>query len=128
MKKLLILSVVFIACAVNAEPAKKAASPLGLNIPGYVPVTIKPGTNVVENLPFTPGLQPKVKDLQDFQPGDTLVLGKEKYVFDGNAWSGKDVTKALVPIHDKFLLIRTAKVTNVWTIGGYVDMNKAPKK
>ena len=128
MKKLLIISVAIVACAANAEPAKETASPLGLNIPGYVHVTIKTGTNVVEKLPFTSKLQPFVKDFKDAQCGDTFIWGKEKYTFDGKDWSGKDGGKVHVPIHDKFLLIRTANVTNVWTIGGYIDLNKAPKK
>ena len=34
--------------------------PVAPNVPGYVPVKIVPGTNVIENLPFTAAMLPRL--------------------------------------------------------------------
>lgn len=126
MKNLLIASVILATCVANSEPVKTPIDPLSVNMPGFLPVTIKPGTNVVANLPFTAELLPPVKELSEARPGDMLTWKGETHTFDGKVWSGDD--KALVPIHKSFTVIRTANVTNTWMIAGAIDLNKAPKK
>ena len=116
------------ACVAIAEPAKTTVDPVAPNIPGFVPVTINPGTNTVSDLPFTANMLPFVRDFRKAKPGDTLVWKGEAHTFDGKTWSGKDGDKALVPIHETFTVIRTAKVTDVWNIGGEVDVQKAMKQ
>ena len=116
------------ACAAGAEPAKTPIDPLAHNIPGFIPVTIKPGTNTISNLPFTANLRPFVRDFRKAKPGDTFVWKDETHTFDGKTWSGKDGGKALVPTHESFMLIRTANATDVWNVGGEIDYDKAMKQ
>ena len=128
MKNFITAALIFAVCAAGAE--QKAASPVpgGLNSVGYIPVTIKPGTNTVENLPFTANMRPFVKDFRKAKPGDTFVWKDETHTFDGKTWSGKDGGKALVPIHETFTVIRTVSATDVWNIGGEIDYEKAMKQ
>ena len=138
MKNTVITVLIFAACAAGAAP-----SPAEPDIPGYVPVKIRPGTNTVSNLPFTAKMRPCVQDFHAAKPGDTFVWkeGNEqvRYTFDGKAWSGKETAepsgetaegrrKALIPIHETFTIIRTANATDVWDIVGAVDLNKAMKQ
>lgn len=99
--------------------------PVAPNVPGYVPVTIVPGTNVVENLPFTAAMLPRLASNYAAKKGDTICWKGESHTFDGKAWSGD--ANALVPIHESFTIIRTAAVTNVWNVGGELDLKKAEK-
>ena len=128
MKNLMTLAFILAACAVSAEPAKAPVSPLAANIPGLIPVTIKPGTNVVENLPFTANMLPFVQSFYMAKPGDTFVWKGETHTFDGKTWSGKDGGNALVPIHESFTIIRTANATDIWNVGGEIDYDKAIKQ
>ena len=128
MKNFITAALILAACAASAEPAKVTVDPIAQNIPGYIPVTIKPGTNVVENLPFTANLRPFVRDFRKAKPGDTFVWKGETHTFDGKTWSGKDGDKALVPTHESFTIIRTANATDVWNIGGEIDYAKAMKQ
>ena len=80
--------------------------PVAPNVPGYVPVTIVPGTNVVENLPFTAAMLPRLSSNYAARKGDTICWKGESHNFDGKAWSGD--ANALVPIHESFTIIRTA--------------------
>ena len=128
MKNLVITALILAACAASAEPAKVTVDPVAPNIPGFIPVTIKPGTNTVSNLPFTANLRPFVRDFRKAKPGDTFVWKDETHTFDGKTWSGKDGGKALVPTHESFMLIRTANATDVWNIGGEIDYDKAIKQ
>ena len=126
MKNLLLTATALIAlgsCAVSAP-----VDPVAPNIPGYVPVTIRQGTNTVSNLPFTANLRPFVRDFRKAKPGDTFVWKDETHTFDGKTWSGKDGGRALVPTHESFMLIRTANATDVWNIGGEIDVEKAKKQ
>ena len=116
------------ACAAGAEPAKTPIDPLAHNIPGFIPVTIKPGTNTISNLPFTANLRPFVRDFRKAKSGDTFVWKNETHTFDGKEWSGKDGGRALVPTHESFMLIRKANATDVWNIGGEIDYDKAVKQ
>ena len=118
MRSILVLFAVLAASAASAEPV----------IPGYVNVMIRPGTNTVSNLPFTDRMRPSLDGFREAQPGDTFVWKGETHVFDGKAWSGPKGGDALVPTHESFTVIRTANVTNVWAVGGDVDMRKAPRK
>ena len=99
--------------------------PVAPNVPGYVPVKIVPGTNVVENLPFTAAMLPRLCSNYAAKKGDTIRWKGESHTFDGKAWSGD--ANALVPIHESFTIIRTAAVTNVWNVGGELDLKKAEK-
>ena len=123
MRSVLAIFAVLAAFAANAEP-----SPLSANVPGFVAVTIKPGTNTVSNLPFTANMRPFLKSCYVAKPGDTFVWKGETHVFDGKTWSGPNGGNALVPTHESFVIIRTAQATDVWNVGGEIDMNKAPKK
>lgn len=96
---------------------------------GYRPVTIKPGTNVVENLPATTGHQPQLRDFLGARAGDTVVWHGESHTFDGKEWTGKNGGEAKIPIPAKFTLIRTANATNVWDIAFEIDPTKVePEK
>ena len=128
MKNFITAAFILAACAASAEPAKVTVDPVAPNIPGFIPVTIKPGTNTVENLPFTANLRPFVRDFLKAKPGDTFVWKNETHTFDGKTWSGKDGGKALVPIHETFTIVRTANVTDVWNVGGEIDYEKAMKQ
>lgn len=123
MKNLLLTATVLFALASCA--AAEPVDPVAPNIPGFVPVTIKQGTNTVSNLPFTANLRPSVRDFRKARSGDTFVWkegDKEvRYTFDGKAWSGN----AVIPTHESFTIIRTANATDVWNIGGEVDLKKA---
>ena len=127
MKNFITAALILAACAASAEPAKTPVSPLAANIPGLIPVTIKPGTNVVENLPFTANMLPFVQSFCKAKPGDTFVWKGETHTFDGKTWSGKDGGRALVPIHETFTVIRTANATDIWNVGGEIDLKKAEK-
>ena len=118
MRSVLASFAILAACAANAAPS----------IPGYVPVTVKPGTNTVSNLPFTANMRSRVQDFNSAKPGDTFVWKGETHVFDGKTWSGPNGGDALVPTHESFAIVRTAQATDVWNVGGEIDMNKAPKK
>ena len=120
--KLVILMLVTVALD-GASFAK--INPIAPNVPGYVPVTIVPGTNVVENLPFTAAMLPRLANNYAAKKGDTICWKGESHTFDGKAWSGD--ANALVPIHESFTIIRTAAVTNVWNVGGELDLKKAEK-
>ena len=128
MKNFITVALILAACAASAEPAKVTVDPLAHNIPGFIPVTIKPGTNTFSNLPFTANLRPFVRDFRKAKPGDTFVWKGETHTFDGKTWSGKDGGKALVPIHETFTIIRTANATDVWSVGGELDLKKAEKQ
>ena len=108
-----------------AMPAERPAQPA---LVGYMPVTIKSGTNVVENLPATTRYQPQLKGLTDARAGDTVMWNGESHTFDGKVWSGKNGGEAKIPIPAKFMVVRTAKETDVWNIGFEIDMTKAPPK
>ena len=99
--------------------------PVAPNALGYVPITIVPGTNVVENLPFTAGMLPRLANNYAAKKGDTICWKGESHTFDEKTWSGD--ANALVPIHESFTIIRTAAVTNVWNVGGELDLKKAEK-
>ena len=128
MKNIVTAALILATCAAGAEPAKTPVDPVAPNIPGFIPVTIKPGTNTVSNLPFTANMRPFVKDFRKAKPGDTFVWKDETHVFDGKTWSGKDGGRALVPTHESFMLIRTANATDIWNIGGEIDVEKAKKQ
>ena len=128
MKNIVITALVLAVCAAGAEQKAASPAPGGLNSVGYIPVTIRPGTNTVSNLPFTANMRPCVQDFSKAKPGDTFTWKGETHTFDGKAWSGKDGGKALVPIHESFTVIRTANATDVWVIGGELDIEKAMKK
>ena len=128
MKHLLIFVCILTACAANAESAKTPVSPLAANVPGLIPVTVKPGTNTVSNLPVTANMRPLVSNFCYAKAGDTFVWkegDKEvRCTFDGKAWSDN----ALVPTHESFTIIRTANATDIWNVGGEIDMGKAMKR
>ena len=128
MKNFITAALIFAVCAAGAEQKAASPAPGGLNSVGYIPVTIKPGTNTVANLPFTANMRPSVQDFCKAKPGDTFVWKDETHVFDGKTWSGPNGGDALVPTHESFTVIRTAQATDVWNVGGEIDMNKAPKK
>ena len=128
MKNLMTLAFLLAAYAASAEPAKTPVSPIAANIPGLIAVTIKPGTNTVSNLPFTANMRPFLQSFYMAKPGDTFVWKGETHTFDGKVWSGKDGGKALVPIHESFTIIRTANATDVWNVGGEIDLKKAEKE
>ena len=128
MKIMLSALAFLVACAASAEPAKTPVDPVAPNIPGFIPVTIKPGTNTVSDLPFTANMRPFLRDFRKAKPGDTFVWKDETHTFDGKDWSGKDGGKALVPTHESFTIIRTANATDVWNIGGEIDYDKAVKQ
>lgn len=109
--------------AILLAAATLAESP---DLVGYMPVTIRPGTNVVENLPATSRYQPHLKELMAACAGDIVVWGGESHAFDGRVWHGKNGGEAQIPIPAKFTVIRTALVTNVWNISCEIDMTKAP--
>ena len=118
------------AVLVLALIGSAVANPLpdSANIPGYIPVTVKPGTNTVSNLPFNANMRPRIEEFRNAKPGDTVTWKNETHVFDGKTWSGKEGAKALVPIHESFTIIRTANATDVWDIGGEIDLSKAEKQ
>lgn len=91
---------------------------------GYIPVTIRTGTNVVENLPATPTYQPQLNGFSCARAGDMVFWKGESHIFDGKAWSGKSGGEAKVPIPERFTIVRTAKETDVWNIGIEIDMKK----
>ena len=128
MKNVMTFAFILAACAAGAEPAKTPVDSVAANIPGLVPVTVKPGTNTVSNLPFTANMLPSVQSFHKAKPGDTFVWKNEAHTFDGKEWSGKDGGKALVPIHESFTIIRTANATDVWNVGGEIDLKKAEKQ
>lgn len=99
--------------------------PVAPNALGYVPITIVPGTNVIENLPFAAAMLPRLASNYAAKKGDTICWKGESHTFDGRVWSGD--ANALVPIHESFTIIRTAAVTNVWNVGGELDLKKAEK-
>lgn len=122
MKKLCIVTLGAVLFGGNAIAQ---VDPVAPNVPGYVSVMIVPGTNVVENLPFTAGMLPRLASNYAAKKGDTICWKGESHTFDGKAWSGD--ANALVPIHEAFMIIRTAAVTNVWNVGGELDMKKAER-
>ena len=91
---------------------------------GYIPVTVRPGTNVVENLPATPTYQPQLSGFASAKAGDMVIWRDESHTFDGKAWSGRNGGAAKIPIPERFTVIRTAKETDVWNIGIEIDMKK----
>lgn len=97
------------------------------NLIGYLPVTIKPGTNVVENLPATAAYQPELRSFAEAKPGDVVAWKDETHTFDGKTWSGKGGGEAKVPIPEKFTVIRRTKETSVWNLGVEIDLKKAEK-
>ena len=122
MKK---LCVVTLGAVLFGGNAIAQVDPVAPNVPGYVPVKIVPGTNVIENLPFTAAMLPRLASNYAARKGDTICWKGESHTFDGKAWSGD--ANALVPIHESFTIIRTAAVTNVWNVGGELDLKKAEK-
>lgn len=123
------IAVLFAAGAASAEPMKLPVCPgMACNMPGMFGYTIKPGTNVVEKLPFTKNMLPRLKDVWAAKPGDTFIWGDEKHVFDGKTWSGPNGGDALIPIYDRFVIIRTAKESDVYHWAGEIDMNKPQPK
>ena len=84
MKNIVTAALILAACTASAEPAKAPVSPIAPNIPGFIPVTIKPGTNTVSNLPFTANLRPFVQDFRMAKPGDTFVWKDETHVFNAS--------------------------------------------
>lgn len=122
MKKLCVVTLGVVLFGGNAIAH---VDPVAPNVPGYVPVKIVPGTNVVENLPFTAAMLPRLCSDYAAKKGDTIMWKGESHTFDGKAWSGD--ANALVPIHESFTIIRTAAVTNVWNVGGELDLKKAEK-
>ena len=113
-----------IASALLAATTANAPQP---NLIGYIPVTIKQGTNVVENLPATATYQPELRSFAEAKPGDVVVWKGETHTFDGKAWSGKGGGEAKVPIPEKFTVVRTAKETSVWNLGVEINLKKAEK-
>lgn len=122
MRKLYILAC---GAALLGGYAIAQVDPVAPNALGYVPITIVPGTNVIENLPFTAGMLPRLANNYAAKKGDTICWKGESHTFDGKTWSGD--ANALVPIHESFTIIRTAAVTNVWNVGGELDLKKAEK-
>ena len=122
MKKLCVVTLGAVLLGGNAIAQ---VDPVAPNVPGYVPVKIVPGTNVVEKLPFTAAMLPRLANNYAAKKGDTVCWKGESHTFDGKAWSGD--ANALVPIHESFTIIRTAAVTNVWNVGGELDLKKAEK-
>ena len=122
MKKLCVVTLGAVLLGGNAIAQ---VDPVAPNVPGYVPVMIVPGTNVIENLPFTAGMLPRLANNYAAKKGDTICWNGESHTFDGKTWSGD--ANALVPIHESFTIIRTAAVTNVWNVGGELDLKKAEK-
>lgn len=113
-----------IATVILAATTANASQP---NLVGYIPVTIKPGTNVVENLPATERYQPTLSEFKGAKAGDVVVWRGVAHNFDGKVWSGKGGAEAKVPIPERFTVIRTAKETDVWNIGAEIDLKKAEK-
>ena len=103
-----------------------AASLVGseASLPGFIPVEIKPGTNVVERLPFTTKLLPRLEKSELWQPGDTVCWSNRTATYDGEEWNGKDVKDAALPVHEKVIIIRTVATNTTWNIGGFIDINK----
>ena len=129
MRKTLFVQAVLAAGAASAEPMMVPVAPgMPCNMPGMFAYTIKPGTNVVEKLPFTKTMLPRLKDVWVAKPGDTFVWGDEVHTFDGKTWSGPNGGDALIPIYDKFVIIRTAKEESVYHWAGEIDEGKMPKQ
>lgn len=80
---------------------------------------------MVQNLPFTAAMLPRLASNYAAKKGDTICWKGESYTFDGKTWSGD--ANALVPIQESFTIIRTAAMTNVWNVGGELDLKKAEK-
>ena len=66
----LIASVILATTSPAAQP----------NLVGDIPVTIKPGTNVVENLPVTEAYQPTLGSFAEAKPGDIVAWKDEEII------------------------------------------------
>ena len=128
MKILALSAVILAVCVASAEQKGPSPVPQGYNSVGFFPIAIKPGTNTVENLPFTATYHPRLKSLGGMKPGDTISWDGESHTFDGKTWSGKNGGIAEVPVEKKFTIVRTANETTICNIGGELDVEKAMKQ
>ena len=112
-----------IVLATSVLSAQEQPAPVG-----FFPITIKAGTNVVERLPLLPTMLPKLIDIEWARKGDLILWSGKAATFDGKTWQGKDIENAHLPVHEKIIIIRKGKETDVWNIGGQLDMSKIPSK
>lgn len=132
MKKLMFAFVLFVACAMNAEPISR--------IVGMQSFVVQKGTNVLSGVVVgSPDgqllAQPLKRQLFEYRPGDMFVWtldGKEcVYRFDGAHWhdaEGKDADEVIMPsLKDGIVFVRAVDEKSSISVSGQLDSEEQSK-